>query len=227
MVARDRLNSVLDKLGKGAPVAVPDSDSAQDVLTGLLRAIDETVLPRNLVVTTEADEIILQVAKRRLLSVSGAVAAELSEGDEQNLTEIGTKIARVLVGNSVALSVERPQEPADPSIIGASVAALAGAWAEATTGDSGIAEVLDRGRTSIHWQAGEEVARTGRKSVAETLEIDRHALRTLNGQRRGVLSFAAEGASEGVVFLWDGDDEAVVVFPSEDIPEIVSDWLSQ
>ena len=35
MVARDRLNSVLDKLGKGAPVAVPDSDSAQDVLTGL------------------------------------------------------------------------------------------------------------------------------------------------------------------------------------------------
>ena len=48
MAERDRLNAVLKKLAAGAPMASVSTEGTQSLLTDILRAIDEIVLPREL-----------------------------------------------------------------------------------------------------------------------------------------------------------------------------------
>ena len=93
MAERDRLNAVLKKLAAGAPMASVSTEGTQSLLTDILRAIDEIVLPRELEFSAGGKALTLSVAKRQVYAASGLVNADLSEADVEELQSPHEKIA--------------------------------------------------------------------------------------------------------------------------------------
>ena len=205
MSDRDRLQAVLGKLSDSTPLPVPDPASAQTALTGLLRAIDETVLARDLRVEIGDTTVVLTVAKRRLLTVSGAVEAQLSEADETALTDLGTKLADLMVGKSLTLTAKRPENAPDPSAVGASVGALAAAWAEAAAGGPGILDLAESAAAAVVW-ADDEITFGDARLLSE-ISVDRDAIKGGNGQGWT----AIQGPERWAAFVWTPDAEALLI----------------
>lgn len=139
MTARDRLNSKLAKLKGGSDPAEPTVFEGVDgMLAALLAEIDETVLPREMVLTNEkGEEARLLVAGRRLLRVGGpgesleaGPAAPDDAGSERDAADAlaaafhGTLRGFLDRAEEISVTARRPAYRVDPREFGCSVEML-------------------------------------------------------------------------------------------------------
>lgn len=234
MSEHDRLQDKLAKLGRDEGLARPDARTRGAFLSGVLVAIDETVLPRDLTLTGCGKSVTLRVSKRRLLAVAGAVTAVLEDPDTKSLGALGDKIFTVFSGCvDITLQQKRPASQPDTSELGASVAALAEAWdidlyAKAPSIEAFLASVVDPA-AHVVWRGGDEIGHSGDAEVVKrirSLVAGRgDALRSLAGD--GPRGFALARAHEGdraMLFLWDGQAEAALAVPRDNLAQMLAAW---
>ncbi|TCP44244.1 hypothetical protein [Rhodovulum marinum] len=181
MSGLDRLNSKLAKL-KGA------DDDAEQIVTGatdgiiavLLSEIEETILPREMVLTDEdGARFVLLVAGRRLLHVGETAAPGPDEDDDGDPSERiiaafnGPFRAFLDRARELGIDAHRPHDRIDPTRIGCSVETLAQAVAGGPTAAPAadpVTEALALAAAGLRLAGGEIVARSGDAALLDRLE---------------------------------------------------------
>ncbi len=223
MSDQDRLNAVLGKLGGPYDGPVADSSSVVSTLTSLLKAVDETVLARNLNVTAGKVSVVLHASKRRLLGVSGAVEADFGDGGGDGLTKLGEDLADIFLGKEFSIKVTRPDEAPDLSAIGVGIQELALAWADAGGSPHDIGQLCENALSAVQWNDGKEIGRFGDPDLIGK-EPSREALRALSGHQKGLISSRRQDSDNSAVFLWDDVEEALLIIPGKDLSGVVNGW---
>ncbi|MGC9419086.1 MAG: hypothetical protein ACP5EN_08935 [Rhodovulum sp.] len=184
MTSLYRLNSKLAKL-KGA------DDDAEQIVTGategiiavLLSEIEETILPREMVLTDEnGARFVLLVAGRRLLHVGETAAGAAEDAPEDAGSDPADRIIATFNGpfrafldraREIGIDAHRPHDRIDPTRIGCSVESLAQAVAQgaapAPAADP-LAEALALGAAGLRLSGGEVVARSGDPALLARLD---------------------------------------------------------
>lgn len=178
MTGLDRLNAKLAKF-KGADHAEQVvTDAIDGILAAILAEIEETILPREMVVTDEnGARFVLVAAGRRLLQVSDPAAPRvdrLPAGDEDPAERIvaafnGPFRAFLERARELSIDAARPQHRIDPTEIGCSVETLAQAvagGAQPLPEADPVAEALDLGAAGLRI-AGDAI--TGRHGPPDDL----------------------------------------------------------
>lgn len=211
MSDRDRLNAILNKLGQGHQAEPQLGVSTTDFLTGILRIIDETVLARNLVLEAANNKMILHIAKRSLLGTTGIVDCDLAEADPAQLSDLGAEIKNTFMGSNPELSIVRPQNPVDPSAIGASVAALAVAWASVDEPVEDIQALAQLGTSAVYWADKGATAQSIGEGAVDPDGLDRENMRAQCHGDRGMLLVRHGDRNDGLFFVFEGPSEALIL----------------
>ncbi|GAA0285382.1 hypothetical protein [Rhodovulum strictum] len=198
MSGLDRLNNKLAKL-KGSDAGQIVTDATDGIVSVLLTEIEETILPREMVLTNETgDRFVLLVAGRRLLALGGPGVDDPgpASGDDaaaQIVAAFQGPFRRFLDrAREISIDAGRPHDRIDATTIGCSVEALGAALAGPGQGPQGdpVAAALDLALAGLRLAGDEIVARSGDAPALARLE-----------------RFAATGAA-GLAGVVGGDGDA-------------------
>ncbi|TCM88166.1 hypothetical protein [Rhodovulum steppense] len=174
----DRLNSKLAKL-KGKDDGQIRASATDSIVSALLTEIEETILPREMILTNESgNRFVLVVAGRRLLALSGHGAEEEgSEGREDAAARIIAVFRgpfRTFLDNAREISIDaaRPPNRIDPTMIGCSVETLTAALVgpgQASVADP-VAAACDLAVAGLRLVGGDVVGRSGDAAHLARLE---------------------------------------------------------
>ncbi|TCO74012.1 hypothetical protein EV655_101169 [Rhodovulum euryhalinum] len=198
----DRLNSKLAKL-KGADAEDDQivTGATEGIIAALLAEIEETILPRDMVLTNErGEQALLVVVGRRVVHleapggpVSGVADAE--DDPAARLIAAFTGPFRTFLDQAREISIDamRPHHRVDPTEIGCSVETLAAAITAVGTDEAAEIDPVTAGLghavAGLRLAGGEIVARTGDPALVTRLEG------LAGGGAAGLGQVAAGGAS--------------------------------
>jgi len=174
----DRLNNKLAKL-KGNDEGYVVAGVTEGIVSVLLTEIEETILPREMVLTNERGErFVLIVTGRRLLALDGPGVEGPGQADGDDAAArivadfIGPFRAFLDHAREIGMDAGRPPIRIDPTMIGCSVETLAAALAGPDNGPSAdpVGAALDLALAGLRLAGGEIVGRSGAADLVARLD---------------------------------------------------------
>lgn len=214
MTGLDRLNDKLAKL-KGADDAAEQTvaGGTDGILAALLSEIEETILPREMVLTNErGEEFRLLVSGRRLIRAGAPAAAPEDDDDPAGriVAAFNGPLRAFLDGaREISIAAGRPRERIDPTEMGCSAEILARSVTPARMPDpvaDPVGACLDRAAAGLRLEGGAVTATLGDPSLAARLERLGPALLPAMAETAGPAESAPvctvlEGSAEGGMIL--------------------------
>lgn len=249
MTARDRLNSKLAKLKGGSGSEEPTVFGGTDgIVAALLAEIDETILPREMVLTNEkGEEARLLVAGRRLLRVGGPGerldAAQAASGERDAEHGAVDAIAAAFHGTlrgfldraeEIGVTARRPGYRVDPTEVGCSVDMLSQPGTEPGGPPAPVADPIAAGLAAaraglrlsgdrITGSTGDPALAEGLRGFAETAlaDLTRDTDRADGRLSCRILRAAAPGGML-LAHIARGEDAALLLTPEGALAELLA-----